>query len=72
MEEDDVPDVTATSKGSQLEFRACVVQMCNHSNLAGRNLQEYIRVYSEKHEVWSMEELKERLRVNSVVSYCCS
>ena len=46
--------------------------MCNHINLAVRNLQEYIRVYSEKHEVWSVEELKERLRVNSVVSYCCS
>jgi hypothetical protein len=29
-------------------------------NLAVGNLQEYIRDYSEKHEVWSVEELKER------------
>ena len=52
---------------TRLPLRACFTKKCNLVNFAVGNLQEYIRVYSDKEEVWSMDELKERLRVNAVV-----
>ena len=64
-----VPDATASSKGTLLQFRACLVQKCTHVKFAG-NLQQYIYDYSDREEEWSVEELRKRLRVNSVVSYC--